>query len=160
ELWLVPLRTPLAASGFTPHSLDLLRRRTGGLGLVPVVGGASSGNVLGGAKNGDPGPGGPRAGSLLPRDFDLPGIGPGTHIEGKRVYGWGHPLLGLGSCEFPLQTGYIHTIYPRQTVSFKMGSPLRTVGVINADVSTCVAGWLDRQPDMLPLKMSTALSDG
>ena len=48
-------------------------------------------------------------------------------------------------------TGYIHTIYPRQSVSFKMGSPLQTVGVVNADVSTCIAGWLDRKPDMLPV---------
>jgi hypothetical protein len=34
-----------------------------------------------------------------------------------------------------------HAIYTRQTVSFKMGSPLKTVGVINADVSTGIAGW-------------------
>ena len=39
-------------------------------------------------------------------------------------------------------------------VSFKMGSPLRTVGVINADVSTCIAGWLGRKPDMLPVRMT------
>jgi hypothetical protein len=37
------------------------------------------------------------------------------------------------------------------TISFKMGSPMRTVGVINADTSTCIAGWLDRVPDMLPV---------
>jgi hypothetical protein len=54
-------------------------------------------------------------------------------------------------------TGYIHTIYPRQTVSFKMGSPLKTVGIINADVSTGIAGWLDRKPDMMPLRMSVQL---
>ena len=57
-------------------------------------------------------------------------------------------------------TGYIHTIYPRQTVSFKMGSPLRTVGVINADVSTCIAGWLGRKPDMLPVRMTVARETG
>src|SRR5205085_6208812 len=44
-----------------------------------------------------------------------------------------------------------------QTVSFKMGSPLRPVGVINADVSTCIAGWLGRKPDMMPIQMSVAL---
>jgi len=76
-----------------------------------------------------------------------------THVEGKRVYGWGHPFFGLGSCEFPLMTGYVHAIYPRVSLSFKMGSPIRTVGVINADVSTCIAGWLERQPDMMPMRM-------
>ena len=53
-------------------------------------------------------------------------------------------------------TGYIHTVYPRQTVSFKMGSPLKTVGVINADVSTCIAGWLGRKADMLPVRMTVS----
>src|SRR5262245_46694661 len=92
--------------------------------------------------------------ALVSGDFDMSGIGTVTHIEGDRVYGWGHPFLGLGGCEYPLMTGYIHTIYPRQSISFKMGSPLRTVGVINADVSTCIAGWTGRTPDLLPLRMS------
>ena len=97
--------------------------------------------------------------AMITGDFDLSGIGTVTYIDGDRVYGWGHPFMGLGACEFPLMTGYIHTIYPRQTVSFKMGSPLRTVGVVNADVSTCIAGWLDRKPDMLPVRMTVSLGD-
>ena len=96
-------------------------------------------------------PGGPLAVAMMTGDFDLSGIGTVTHIEDNRVYGWGHPFLSSGACEFPLLTGFIHTVSPRQTVSFKMGSPLRTVGVINADVSTCVAGWLGRKPDMMPM---------
>src|SRR5262249_4281880 len=48
----------------------------------------------------------------------------------------------------------VHTIYPRWNVSFKMGTPLQTVGTITADVSTCIAGWLDKKPDMLPLSIS------
>ena len=103
--------------------------------------------------------GGPLAVALITGDFDLSGIGTVTHIEGDRVYGWGHPFMSLGACEFPLMTGYIHTIYPRQTVSFKMGSPLRTVGVINADVSTGIAGWLNRKPDMMPLRTSVSLGE-
>ena len=62
-------------------------------------------------------------------------------------------FFGVGGCDFPLMTGYVHVINPRLMVSFKMGSPLRTVGVINADVSTCIAGWLDRKPDMMPMRV-------
>ncbi|HBI44722.1 MAG TPA: SpoIVB peptidase S55 [Planctomycetales bacterium] len=158
-LWLTPLRTPLAASGFTPHSLDLLRERCGGAGLVPVQGGAATAKIADEEKDAPLEPGGPLALAMITGDFDLSGIGTVTHIEGDRVYGWGHPFMGLGACEFPLMTGYIHTIYPRQTVSFKMGSPLRTVGVVNADVSTCIAGWLHRKPDMLPVRMTVTLGD-
>lgn len=156
-LWLTPLRTPLAATGFTSHSLKLLRKHCAGSGLVPVMGGGASAPVADEAKGVALEPGGPLAVALITGDFDLSGIGTVTHIEGDRVYGWGHPFMSLGSCEFPLMTGYIHTVYPRRTVSFKMGSPLRTVGVINADVSTCIAGWLGRKPDMMPVRMSVAL---
>jgi len=156
-IYLMPLRTPLAATGFTPHALKLLRDRVGKQGLMPMQGGAAPSNLSPEEKNVPLQPGGPLSVSLITGDFDLSGIGTVTHIEGQRVYGWGHPFMSLGACELPLMTGYIHTIYPRQTVSFKMGSPLRTVGVINADVSTGIAGWLERKPDMLPLSMRVAL---
>ena len=154
ELWMVPLQTPVAASGITPHTLRLFRDKYRTTGLVPVMGGAAPAQIADEEKNVPLQPGGPLAVALITGDFDLSGIGTVTHIEGNRVYGWGHPFMGLGGCEFPLMTGYIHTVYPRQTVSFKMGSPLRTVGVINADVSTCIAGWLERKPDMMPMRIT------
>jgi hypothetical protein len=159
-LWMVPLKTPLAATGFTTHSLDLLGDRLRAAGVVPVQGGGASTQVADQEKDTPLQPGGPLAVALVVGDFDLSGIGTVTHIEGSRVYGWGHPYFGLGTCEFPLMTGYIHTIYPRQSVSFKMGSPLKPVGVINADVSTCIAGWLGRQADMLPVQMTVIRQPG
>ncbi|MCS6849614.1 MAG: hypothetical protein NZ700_00415 [Gemmataceae bacterium] len=152
-LRLVPLRMPVTATGFTPHSLSLLRTRFRQAGLVPMEGGGVSAPIAEAEQNTPLQPGSPLAVALVTGDFDLSGIGTVTHIEGQRVYGWGHPFMGLGTCEFPLMTGYIHTVYPRQSVSFKLGSPLRTVGVINADVSTGIAGWLGRQPDLLPIRM-------
>ncbi len=159
-LWLAPLQTPLAATGFTPHSLRLLRERCGEMGLVPVQGGGAGARVAAEEKDAALEPGGPLAVSLITGDFDLSGIGTVTHVEGDRVYGWGHPFMGLGGCEFPLMTGYIHTVYPRQTVSFKMGSPLKAVGVINADVSTGIAGWICPKADLLPLRTSVSLGEG
>jgi hypothetical protein len=159
-LWMVPLRTPLSATGFTPASLALLREQCHSAGLVPMQGGAAAPAIAEQEKNVALEPGGPLAVSLIQGDFDLSGIGTVTHIRGQRVYGWGHPFFGLGMCEFPLMTGYIHMVYPRQSVSFKMGSPLQTVGVINADVSTCIAGWLDRKPDLIPVRMTVRCCPG
>lgn len=153
-LWMAPLKTPLSATGFTPHSLTLLRDKLKGSGLLPMQGGGAPAQVADEEKNTPLQAGGPLAVSMVMGDFDLSGIGTVTHIEEGRVYGWGHPFMSLGTCEFPLMTGYIHTIYPRQSISFKMGSPLRTVGIINADVSTGIAGWLDRKPDLLPVSMT------
>ena len=85
-------------------------------------------------------PGSPLSIAMVTGDFDLSGIGTVTHVEGNRVYGFGHPMFSLGTCDFPLMTGYIHTVYPRASVSMKMGSPLKTVGILDTDVSTGVAG--------------------
>jgi hypothetical protein len=159
-LWMVPLRTPLATTGFTAHSLRLFRSHCRSAGLVPMQGGAATGKVAEQEKNTPLQPGGPLSVALVTGDFDMSGIGTVTHIQGNRVYGWGHPFFGAGECEFPLMTGYIHTIYPRQSISFKMGSPLRTVGVINADVSTCIAGWLGRKPDMMPVRTTVVRDQG
>jgi hypothetical protein len=155
-LWMVPLRTPIATTGFTAHSLSLMREKFHTSGLIPMQGGGASAKVAEHEKNVQLQAGGPLVVAMVTGDFDMSGIGTVTHIEGNRVYGWGHPFMGLGTCEFPLMTGYIHTIYPRQSVSFKLGSPLRTVGVINADVSTGIAGWLGRKPEMLPVRMTVA----
>jgi hypothetical protein len=154
---MTPLRTPLVATGFTRNSLKLLDERCGSFGLTPMQGGAAPARVAEDEKDTPLEPGSPLAISLIRGDFDLSGIGTVTHVEGHRVYGWGHPFMGLGSCEFPLMSGYIITVYPRQTVSFKMGAPLKSLGVINADVSTCIAGWLGRKADMLPVRMKVAL---
>ncbi len=159
ELWLTPLRMPLAATGFSRRSLSVLRQRTRHLGLVPMQGGGAGKRIQNQEKETPLVPGGSLAVTLIRGDFDLSGIGTVTHIEGNRVYGWGHPFMSLGACDLPLMTGYVHTIYPRQSVSFKMGSPLRTVGVINADVSTGIAGWLGRKPDMIPMTMKVRCDD-
>jgi hypothetical protein len=160
RLWMTPLETPVSGTGFTLHSLKLLRERAGAGGLLPVQGGGATAKIAEEEQNTTLLPGGPLAVAMITGDFDLSGIGTVTQIEGDRVYGWGHPFFGCGACEFPLMTGYIHTVYPRQSVSFKMGSPLKTVGVISADVSTGIAGWTGRKPDMLPVGMTVTRGTG
>ena len=150
-IWMVPLKTPLMTTGMSRRSVAVLGEHFQQFGLVPMQGGAAASNIPAAERNIPLQAGGALSVSLITGDFDMSGIGTVTHIEGKRVYGWGHPFMGVGGCDLPLMTGYVHTIFPRLTLSFKMGSPLKTVGVINADTSTCIAGWLDRQPDMLPV---------
>lgn len=157
DAMLVPLRSPLAASGFTPAALRALSSRTASYGLVPMRGGTASARAQQEGREVALEPGGSLAVSLIRGDFDLSGIGTVTHVEGNRVYGWGHPFMSLGGCDLPMMTGHIHTIFPRLTVSFKMGSPLREVGVMHADVSTCIAGHIGKRADMLPVRMTVVV---
>jgi SpoIVB peptidase S55 len=159
-LWMVPLRTPLVTRGFSPRSLSGMKNELDRFGMVPMQGGAVvPANLPDEDRNVSLQPGGALVAAMITGDFDMSGIGTVTHIEGKRVWGWGHPFFGMGGCEFPMMTGYTHMILSRSSISFKMGSPIKTVGVINADVSTCIAGWLDRTPDMMPVS-STVTREG
>jgi hypothetical protein len=155
---MTPIVTPLAAAGFSPRALNLLASRLYPLGMAPMSGGGASEAIMREAGNKPMLPGSPLSVALVTGDFDLSGIGTVTHVEGKRVYGFGHPMFGLGACEFPMMTGYIHAVYPRASVSMKMGSPLKVVGVIDTDVSTSISGCLGSQPDLLPLAVRVKTS--
>jgi hypothetical protein len=147
------IRMPLVASGFSPRGLAALGDAIEPMGMLPVMGGELAAAQAEQAAEAPWEPGSPLSIALVTGDFDLSGIGTVTHIEGDRVYGFGHPMFAIGKCEFPLQSGYIHTVYPRQSVSFKLGSPIRTLGTIEADVSTCVAGRMGRRPVMVPMEV-------
>jgi hypothetical protein len=150
---MTPIVTPLAASGFSPRALGLLADRLRPIGMAPMAGGGAPERIIREMGDRPLEPGSPLSIGLVLGDFDLSGIGTVTHVEGNRVYGFGHPMMSLGACELPMMTGYIHTVYPRASVSMKMGSPLKIVGVIDTDVSTSVAGRLASAPDMLPMSV-------
>lgn len=152
-LWLTPLQLPLAGIGFTSHALHLLGERVGGYGLVPVQGGAV-GSVKAGEMPNELLPGAALAVGLVTGDLSLYTLGTVTEVVGDRIYAFGHPMLGLGRCEFPLFSGYVHAICPRHDVSFKIGSPLQAVGVLHADVSTGISGYLKRKADLLPVEVT------
>ena len=150
---MTPIVTPLAASGFSARALSVLETQLRPFGMAPMVGGLAPEHVIREQAGSPLVAGAPLSIAMVMGDFDLSGIGTVTHVEGNRVYGFGHPMFSLGSCDMPMMTGFIHTVYPRASVSMKMGSPLRVVGVIDTDVSTGVAGRIGPTPDMLPVSL-------
>lgn len=150
---LTRIQTPLAASGFSEPALAELGRILGPAGMLPIQGGGASPSTLAEAVSAKIEPGGAMAVGLVTGDVSMSAIGTVTAVFGNRIYGFGHPFFGSGPCEFPLSTAFIHTVIPRQTVSSKMGSALNLAGKVDADVSTCVAGWLGQSADMVPVSI-------
>lgn len=150
---MTPLAVPLAATGFTAASLAQLQQHFSPLGFVPVAAGGAAAEL----KNAPAQPllpGASMGASLVTGDFDLSGIGTVTHVEGGRVWGWGHPFMESGHSQYLLRSGHIHVVNPKLDLSTKMGSPLAVLGVVDADVSTCIAGRLGGEPDMLPVAVT------
>jgi hypothetical protein len=149
-----PIATPLAVSGLGPRGLAVLEHTLGPIGMAPMAAGDVPEAVRREVVGTKLVPGGPISVAMVTGDFDISAIGTVTHVEGDRVYAFGHPMMSLGSCAFPMMTGYIHTVYPRASVSMKMGSPLETVGVLDTDVSTGIAGRVGPKPDLLPMSVT------
>lgn len=151
---MTPIAVPLAATGFSAGSLEELQKHFSPLGFVPVA----AGGVGAAEKAAEPKdplvPGASMGASLVTGDFDLSGIGTVTHVEGNQVWGWGHPFMESGRSNYLLRSGYIHVVNPKLDLSTKMGSPLSVLGVVDADVSTCIAGQLGATPDLLPVTIT------
>ena len=151
---LQPLALPLSATGFSAASLAELQTHLSPLGLMPMSGGGVSSDIQARETSNPIVPGASLGASLVTGDFDLSGIGTVTHVSGNQVWGWGHPFMSGGSCHYVLRSGHVHLVNPKLDVSTKMGSVVSTLGVIHADVSTCVAGKLGAEPDLLPMSVT------
>jgi hypothetical protein len=81
-------------------------------------------------------------------------IGTVTAVEGNRIFGFGHNLLGYGPIDLPMATGQVHTVVPLLTRSFKFATSLDIVGALTIDESTAVVGQLGRQPKMIPMTIT------
>jgi len=158
---MLPISIPLSAGGFGPRSLGALGKHLAPLGIMPVASGRAPAQAQAQAQaqlavNGVSQaivPGGVLSCGLITGDMDLTGIGTVTHVEGNRVWGWGHPFMRSGECQYLMRGGFIHLVNANLNISTKMGSPLAVEGLITADVGSCVAGNLGAKPDMIPMEI-------
>ena len=150
-----PIATPLLMSGFEAATVDLIAGAFREAGFVPQVTGASAG-----AANGTRTPPGPlREGdavgvSLVGGDLEMGATGTITHLDGDRIYAFGHPFYNLGPTEFPLTRAYVYTILPSLMTSFKISSLGETIGTMQQDRATAVSGTLGKGPRLIPMKVT------
>jgi hypothetical protein len=149
-----PISVPLVASGFAPAVLAPLSSAFAERGFVPVSSSfdqqarpvSTSSRALR--------PGDAMGVALLTGDFMLGATGTVTHVDGDRVYGFGHPMYNLGPTEFPLTTADVHVVLPSLMTSSKLASFGDIVGTVQQDRATAVAGRLGSPPKMIPVKIT------
>lgn len=150
-----PIATPLVMSGFEPETIDLLTGAFREAGFTPMVSG-SGGQMPAGVMA----PAGPlREGdaigvSLIGGDLEMGATGTVTHVDGDRVYAFGHPFYNLGPTEFPMTRAYVYTVLPSLMTSFKISAIGETIGTITQDRATSIAGTLGAGPKLIPMTVS------
>jgi hypothetical protein len=156
---LLPIATPLVIGGFDGDVTDLLASAFRANGFLPL-GGMAGGNGPVPAADRPLQPGDAVGVNLIAGDLSLGGTGTVTHVDGDRVYAFGHPFYNLGPTEFPMTRAYVHTVLPSLMSSSKLSTIGQVIGTIRQDRATTIAGTLGDGPSMLPIRISLETDRG
>jgi hypothetical protein len=149
-----PIATPLVMSGFDPDLADVLGAAFRDQGFIPA-GGRAGGSRAGDMPfDGPLKPGDAIGVTFVDGDFLLGGTGTVTHIDGDRVYAFGHPMYNLGPIEFPMTRAYVYTVLPSLFSSSKLTTTGEVVGTLLQDRATAIAGRLGPGPSLIPVTMT------
>jgi hypothetical protein len=152
-----PISTPLVLSGFEPETVDLISAPFRDGGFTPTVSGGADAKlppIDGPLREGDA-----IGVSLIGGDLEMGATGTVTHIDGDRVYAFGHPFYNLGPAEFPLTRAHVYTLLPSLMTSFKISAMGETIGTMQQDRATAIAGTLGPGPRLIPMKVTLQRSD-
>lgn len=155
---LVRASVPLSVAGLSERALDGLREALAGYQVRPLQAGGAG---VAGAKGPERfEPGGALGVQLIRGDISATGVGTVTHVDGDKVMGFGHPMLGdggAGEVLFPIATAEVVTILSSLSSSFKMATPLGTLGSLLLDRETGVVGEVHRQAPMVPVQVTVQI---
>jgi hypothetical protein len=151
---LAPLGIPLMFRGFSPAAVEKSRPLLARLGFYPVN---ASGDALPQVKLVSPDAllheGDPIAIQLVSGDLDLSGVGTVTHIDGNKVYAFGHPLYNLGTVDYAMAKARILTVIPSLQASFKVAAPDLLIGRFSQDRASGAYGEIGSMPKFIPVNI-------
>ncbi len=133
---LMPLATPLMASGYSDEALAYLSKKMEEFNMVPYASAVT---------NGDDTPlpleeGGAVAASFVSGDLKLGAIGTVTYIDGNRMLAFGHPFMSRGKTSYFMGNSYIFAVVPSHQIPFKLGSIGADIGTVDQDRGAAIAG--------------------
>lgn len=164
---LMPIATPLSLSGFPQEVLNRFAPEFRSLGFSILQGtGATMLQTAATAKSGAPKDSAPlEPGSnivvpLVRGDLDATAGGTVTHIEGDKLYAFGHLLFDLGYTDLPMHKARAITVFPSLQSSFKILETTDPVGTIRQDRSSGIYGVLGQNAKMIPIRVNMMTSRG
>jgi len=162
-----PIATPLSFGGFHAMTLHQFGPQLRSMGFALLQGSGSVSLQARKASSGRPEEAGeplePGSNIVIPLirgDLEVSAGGTVTHIEGDRVYAFGHPLFNLGFSELPMHKGRALTIFPSLQSSFKILEATEPVGAMLQDRGQGIYGLLGKKAKMIPAHVQMTTSRG
>ena len=149
-----PIAVPMIASGFDQAVIDLISPTLSAAGGVPMSSSPQQGASAVPTSRGPLRPGDAVGVGLLTGDFELGATGTVTHVDGDRVYAFGHPLYNLGPTQFPMTRADVQVVLPSLMASSKLASFGEVVGTVQQDRATAIAGRLGPAPSLIPVTIT------
>jgi hypothetical protein len=149
-----PIAIPLMAGGFEPGVIDPLAGALSAAGFLPVSAQAPPAGRTADAERRMVAPGDAVGVSLLSGDFEIGATGTVTHVDGDRIYAFGHPLYNLGPTEFPMTSAEVQAVLPSLMQSSKLASLGPVIGTLQQDRATAIAGRLGPGPALIPMTVT------
>ena len=153
-----PIQTPLMVSGADQRVLALMKEQLAAFNMFPIPAGNVS-KASAQQADTDLQPGSAIGIPLIRGDMDISAVGTVTYRDNEKILAFGHPMFFAGNVQYPMSSAYVHLIVPNQINSFKLASPLETVGAITQDRRSGISGAIGMTPRMIPLNV-TVKTDG
>ncbi len=150
--YFVPIETPLLFVGFDRNVIQRFAADFSQFGFSAVQGGSSTETrVL--PPRGTLKPGDGISAVLVSGDLAIHGAGTVSYVDGDRVYAFGHPLLGFGTVQLPMaRAEFVYTLASTMA-STKIANLGETIGTLEQDRLTGIAGRLGPAPATIPVEL-------
>jgi len=149
-----PLMTPLFVSGVSTYRLKYLAQALERYNLMPVQSGGATGAIKESVSK-ELEPGSAVGVRLVGGDEDWVGVGTVTYVDGDKVLAFGHRMNMWGEeIQAPLTNAYIYGTMSSINHSFKFGSGIDNIGVLQQDRRSSISGTLKKTAPMIPMKIS------
>ncbi|MBI3939757.1 MAG: hypothetical protein HY315_02880 [Acidobacteria bacterium] len=155
---LIPIGTPLSFSGFHPAAIAQFAPQLQAMGFAPVMGGVSGSLPKAAGMGAVLKPGSTLSVQLIRGDMDINASGTVTYVDGDRIYAFGHPFLGIGYTELPLNHAEVVALLPNLQASSKVSQTMEPVGAVVQDRATGILGIAGRKPRMIPVTIRLTTS--
>jgi hypothetical protein len=152
-----PIATPVVMGGFDDAASALVGGAFADAGFLPIAAGDTANQGSGSVPSAGAArlePGDAVGVSLVSGDLVVGGTGTVTHVDGDRVYAFGHPFFNLGPTAFPMTRARVYSLLPSLMSSFKITAMGDVIGTFEQDRATTIAGRLGPAPRMIPIKLS------
>jgi hypothetical protein len=157
EARMVDIATPISFGGFSRATLEAFAPQLRALGLEPRQGITAGGRIEPGMGNpADLKPGSMISVELMAGDLSVGADGTVTHIDGNRVWAFGHRFLAVGSTALPFARADVIALLPNLNTSFKLASAREWMGTISQDRDTAIAGELGKRAALVPVSIGVS----